>query len=571
MAVHHLSGCGIASSSQSCCRIRRFGRLILLVSLVVSAFSSLHDPAAGAQVQPDWRQAYTLVLMSTSDIAVANQARNHIVANGGRIAVLVPPHVMLGWIPANLHDGLIGTYGIERITQRPVDPATLAYKDAATLAAVSAFNAVVAPPAAAAGPLTERADRPSFTDTVFDHPSLDYQAYRDNLARFGLAVHEQPGGTALAAAPGNADSMTGSVAVAIFFVESDGTIDPDRYTWSQQDEQDAFNQALSGLSWWSAQAPLYGASVTFTVFRYASTDPVCRQPYEPVLQTDDQLWINPIMDKLGFTSGRKAEKVTAFNTVLKARAGSDWAYSAFVINYPVPYDSNPKGYAYLGGPYTHQKYGADHVFAQMFAHETGHIFWALDEYTATCNCGVCGSGPRPEVLNANCRACSPDRVACIMDGGWALCPYTALQLGWSSPAVGIMHVPIVYGVATGYEGGPLDRSSFAYEVHNPGPQPVDWSVSADAPWLSFSSSAGRLEPFSSVRLTVSLNEQAKSLITRGNYELHSAEFQFRNLTNGYYDRYDWIILDVVRGGVPLVFADDALFTPSGMVGGSISR
>lgn len=81
-------------------------------------------------------------------------------------------------------------------------------------------------------------------------------------------------------------------------------------------------------------------------------------------------------------------------------------------------------------------------FQRIVTHETGHIFWACDEYTApdgtgcsTCNaCIASGFGPR-SVLNANCESgtggCQSPRVDCIMRrSSLAVCFYTALQIGW---------------------------------------------------------------------------------------------------------------------------------------------
>ena len=72
---------------------------------------------------------------------------------------------------------------------------------------------------------------------------------------------------------GNSDSMTGTVAVALFFVESNGAIDPDQYGWTPADEQSVIAQAEQAFSWWSEQAAAYGNSVTFKVIPYSSATP----------------------------------------------------------------------------------------------------------------------------------------------------------------------------------------------------------------------------------------------------------------------------------------------------------
>ena len=86
---------------------------------------------------------------------------------------------------------------------------------------------------------------------------------------------------------------------------------------------------------------------------------------------------------------------------------------------------------------------------RVITHETGHIFWACDEYynsadgTGCTTCASCWStdpwyqgGPRPWASNANCdnnvvNSCDAVRPDCIMKtNNYALCPRTPAQIGW---------------------------------------------------------------------------------------------------------------------------------------------
>lgn len=87
---------------------------------------------------------------------------------------------------------------------------------------------------------------------------------------------------------------------------------------------------------------------------------------------------------------------------------------------------------------------------RVVTHETGHIFWACDEYydlasnTGCFTCGHClfNGGPRnqqatPNARNANgeytggIAACDIPRVDCVMRRiVYALCPHTPAQVGW---------------------------------------------------------------------------------------------------------------------------------------------
>ena len=96
-----------------------------------------HDNVEILSSSTVWHQGYTLILMNNTDIASANQARDYVISQGGRIAILSPPHVMLGWISPELSTNLIGKYGIEYITQSPIDLNKLKYQDDQTLALAS--------------------------------------------------------------------------------------------------------------------------------------------------------------------------------------------------------------------------------------------------------------------------------------------------------------------------------------------------------------------------------------------------------------------------------------------------
>jgi hypothetical protein len=438
--------------------------ILLLSSLTVNALAagtgSCSDPQSGSalltklsamnwQRIPDehemtslgieWQRGYTLIVTNDKDNASANRTREYIVSQGGRIAVMAPPHIMLGWIPPALMGNLIGKHGIEFVTYQPVDYSKLKYQDRASKAACDFFNAVATGSLAQEAMVAERAHGEPLAGDGLTAPPLDYEAYRENLKRVGA---ESP-----STITANSDSMTGTVALNMFFVESNGATDPNTYNWSVTDQQNTYNRVASGLTWWSQQAPNYGKSVTFSLFYYGATDAAMQQPYEPIVHpsTDDSLWIASVMANLGYSAGNHFARVTAFNTWLKGFAGTNWAYSMFIgynpSGSPTTFTNGYFAYAYLGGPYAQLLFSNDGWGAGNFGlvatHETGHIFWACDEYYQAgyggcTSCGSCSTaGPRPTITNGNCEFCNTGSVTCMMKGNsYALCPYTPPQIGW---------------------------------------------------------------------------------------------------------------------------------------------
>ncbi|MFH0983172.1 MAG: hypothetical protein V2A79_16760, partial [Planctomycetota bacterium] len=282
-------------------------------------------------------------------------------------------------------------------------------------------------------------------DDAWPQPPLRMEDYLANLWAAGL----DPSDPAVAALlghqtrdggfRGNSDDMTGTVTVAVMFVESDGSIDSDDHTWTAAHEDDILAEIDAGLAWWAARATDYDRTVSFDVLAYRHTDSRLQQGYEPVTHpsTDAHLWVSTIMENFGYTAGDHVARVTAFNTWLRSDQETDRAYTAFVCYNPPPApDQHTNGYAawaYMGGPYAHLLYRSfAWSFDQVFTHETGHIFWACDEYYQAgyggcTSCDHCSHG----VDNGNCQFCNPEAVECMMRyNTWNLCTFTPGHLGW---------------------------------------------------------------------------------------------------------------------------------------------
>jgi hypothetical protein len=122
-------------------------------------------------------------------------------------------------------------------------------------------------------------------------------------------------------------------------------------------------------------------------------------------------------------------------------SGPDWAYIAFFTKYWT--DPNYPAYAQRGGPRFVIPYddtgnrGGYRVsdIQYLFAHETGHIFGAPDEYPSrTCRHGEAGLNGYLREPNGNCQLVNPKSVPCLMsygpDFGDQLCQHTLAHFGW---------------------------------------------------------------------------------------------------------------------------------------------
>lgn len=398
--------------------------------------------------------AYTLVLVDAASKADLARARDFIMSQGGTVAIVLPPHAIMGWIPAETDSKILGRYGISSIFRSPLSSPPSGFRDHETKLAINAFNEISSGRSARRRLRESRqqkgpeAGRPGMIDCALPHPPINKDEFIRNLRLLG--AEESVLGIQSTVTPqyfGNSDVMDGSVAVAVFLVESAGGVDPNIYNWTQTDQDLARAQVIDGLNWWVEQSRAFNLArpLQFTPIFYEASNPACQVSYEPVLRpgSDAAFWVSQIMSNLGASGGNVFEQVAAFDRVIRDQNHANWAYSMFIAYNPPPartsFTDGRGSWAYIGGPHVVSLF---HSFgwslSQIASHETGHIFFACDEYSQpgyqTCSC-TCAPEVRPNALNGNCQelSCNRSSTQCMMRlNEFAMCPFTVAQIGWTS-------------------------------------------------------------------------------------------------------------------------------------------
>jgi hypothetical protein len=254
-------------------------------------------------------------------------------------------------------------------------------------------------------------------------------------------------------------SMNGRIRATLFFVQCQNAPEC-LFTWTQAAVDDVTNRTVSGYQFWGDVGQAYGKSPVFTVVAYSPIyDSRVNVSVEPVRypsgvhppgtnEWNDSLWIDPIMANFGYGSGNEFDRVRAYTGAILSGGYYSSAFCSFIANNAGSTAYTTYGgttgdasYAYLGNfsvllsdPFTHRDY-----ISLVTAHETGHIFWACDEYGA-CSCQVCNNQapddrpPGNNAPNANCVSCGG--AGCIMKddftayGNRQMCSYTAQHVGW---------------------------------------------------------------------------------------------------------------------------------------------
>jgi hypothetical protein len=435
--------------------------LLLAIFLLISS-SGISGNRLDKSSIDSWMKGYTLILLDTNSSAELSRAREFISAQGGRIAITLPPHALLGWITPEVKARIQGHHKIRAVYNSIVDAASVGFTDKDTLLAVKMFNDVVsgrrasrrnkqlgsqnlAPDDPGRAPFTS--SRPPMLDCALPQPALSKSDFIRNLQMLGatdtlLDVQGQIEPNYF----DNTNTMDGSVAVALFLIESNGASDPDLYNWTEEDQNYAIAQVIDGLNWWVDQSRAFnlGRPLQFTVLPYRASNPVCQQPYEPILHEGRSagLWVSAIMSNLGLSTGDTFVRVATFDRVIKDQNRANWAFSIFMAYNPPPgrtsFTDGRASWAYLGGPYATVLFRSfGWPLSQIISHETGHIFYACDEYNQpgyqVCSC-TCAPEVRPDAKNGNCEegTCNLNSVACMMRSNeFTICPFTAAQLGWT--------------------------------------------------------------------------------------------------------------------------------------------
>lgn len=182
--------------------------------------------------------------------------------------------------------------------------------------------------------------------------------------------------------------LLGSVGVTPVLFESDGTIDPESQDWSTQEIADLLAKVDEGVNWWSDTLDAMGTvhDLEFVIDDTFAVDPV-ETPYEPIDRSSTFFdeYVKDFMESLGYGDAPSLERaVQLFNHDQRAKLGTDWAFTIFVVDS----SDDPDGLFASGGQFSAAFAFAGGLFlvtpssrpASTITHEMGHIFWARDEY-----------------------------------------------------------------------------------------------------------------------------------------------------------------------------------------------
>lgn len=239
--------------------------------------------------------------------------------------------------------------------------------------------------------------------------------------------------------------LMGDVVVTVVLLESTPTLaphDPSTENWTPSSIQAVKTKVADSLAWWKSLAtivsPTMGADLNFYV-NYQYADSPVQTGYEPIsrISNDFQFWIYSFLNQVGFNqTGDHSTDIRAFNHAQRSRANAtpegpaDWAFTVFVVNSAAdgddafaPGGSFSRAFAFAGGRMA--IIPSDRP-VHTFAHEMGHMFWAMDEYSGNSPLSERGYYSSP---NSNAARNGYVQQPSLMASG------TALETAWAFPAL----------------------------------------------------------------------------------------------------------------------------------------
>jgi Dockerin type I domain len=281
--------------------------------------------------------------------------------------------------------------------------------------------------------------------------------------------------------------MIGSVAVAMFLMESTGS--ESVLDWTTQEEDNAICQAMLAFDKLSDKA--YGMDIDVNwVYEIYRGTPTTSEPIKPLFEGFDIFgdsiltdWTFPHQSITGWDFGWINDALAHFGSVgtewdglfnqaatLRSRNKTDFGFGLYIVKNELfeAFPGNAAGYTksvkdlftgpWIRGPFAVSKYTFGPSFTNtnfLIMHEVSHVFGAMDEYHEPSlglipdqckNAGSCTEvGGYLRFPNQNCKACLP-HVSCNM-GRFATswpnqCPYTLGHLGWVNSDADINPDPI---------------------------------------------------------------------------------------------------------------------------------
>ncbi|XZE55421.1 dockerin type I domain-containing protein [Planctomycetaceae bacterium SH139] len=186
-----------------------------------------------------------------------------------------------------------------------------------------------------------------------------------------------------------AEFMLGTVAVTPVLLESNGLVDSNTENWTAEEIDQVLANVAEGMQWWVDTLATFDTNhaLEFIIDDSFATTPV-ETPFEPISRRSDSYvqYVGRFLTDQGYDgdSVTLEEAMRSFNHSQREKLDTNWSFTIFVVDSSADQDGMfdsagtfRQAFAFAGGLFMVVPSGRP---ASTYAHETGHMFWARDEY-----------------------------------------------------------------------------------------------------------------------------------------------------------------------------------------------
>jgi hypothetical protein len=182
--------------------------------------------------------------------------------------------------------------------------------------------------------------------------------------------------------------MLGRIAVTPVLLESTGAVSTE--DWTETHVAEVMNNIQTGLQWWNQLLAKKSSVHTLEwVIDRTYVDNRLPTPFEPINMTSEGYlqWGPKFLQDIGYSQTNSLNfesSLRSFNHAQRLKLDTDWSFTIFVVNSARDADGSfapggnfSRAFAFAGGLFEVIPSKRPN---STYTHETGHIFWARDEY-----------------------------------------------------------------------------------------------------------------------------------------------------------------------------------------------
>ena len=247
----------------------------VLAALVGSHMAFAHgDGDAHIYAPNDWMEGYTLIVTDAENINEAYAAQDAIENEGGRVGIIFPNRVMLGWVAPEAFENLLGKHKIVGIYDHRLKRAERKALESGQAFnpeekdGIRFFNRVVTgqykPERSDPALQAQAAPTGAFMmPDALEPPALNYQDYMDNLKANGIdeetlianGMSMVQTAEGVSPSPGNSDYMVGKICILMeFLLKATVRSMPMNSPGRQRTKTTIKDEIKAGLSWWASDS-----------------------------------------------------------------------------------------------------------------------------------------------------------------------------------------------------------------------------------------------------------------------------------------------------------------------------